>query len=81
MTLQTWPAYSRASVRIFPPHTPPVKIARQQGDKRVRGCDCFLATLCVSTYTVQSRFPVGIFLQKQSILVFASLPALLVVIE
>lgn len=41
----------------------------------------FLATLCISTYTEQSSCPVGIFLQKQSILVFASLPALLAVME
>lgn len=41
----------------------------------------FLATLCISTYTEQRGFPVGIFLQKQSILVFASLPALLAVME
>lgn len=58
-----------------------MKIARQQGDKSVGGCDCFLATLSVSIYTEQSSFPVGIFLQKQSILVFASLPTLLVAME
>lgn len=38
-------------------------------------------SLSVSTYTEQSSFPVGIYLQKQCILVFASLPTLLVVME
>ena len=35
--------------------------------------------LSVSTHTEQSSFPVGIYLQKQSVLVFAALPTLLVV--
>ena len=33
--------------RIFPLRTLPMKVARQQGDKSARGCDYFLATLCL----------------------------------
>lgn len=33
------PAYSWASMGIFPLHTPPVEVARQQGDRSARGCD------------------------------------------
>lgn len=66
------PAYSQASIDS-PPHLP-MKVARQQGDKSARGCDYFPCnSLSVSTHTEQSSFPVGIYLQKQSVLVFAAL--------
>lgn len=31
----------------FPLHPLPMEVARQQGDKSVRGCDRLLATLCL----------------------------------
>lgn len=36
---------------MFPLYTVPVEVARQQGDESVRGCDCFLATLCLFLLT------------------------------
>jgi hypothetical protein len=48
--------------------------------KVVEDVNTFLQ-LFVSPYIERSSVPVGIYLQKQSILVFASLPILLVVME